>query len=478
MDTTRRTQLALGAIWLLALALNLTCAVLRPGGSPDTERYDRIGWNLALGNGYSASLQPPHQPDVFRAPGYPAFLAAAYRVVGHDLRAVRLLQAFLLSFIVPLTYFVARAAFDRPTALLSALLAALYPYFWVYSAAVLSDGLAALLTAGAMALLVLSLEGRAGWALIAGIGLGILSLFKPAMLLFPIVAAAIYAVRDRWSPPVVVVTAGVLRGRGVWMARAVACLAGAMLIVCPWTARNYRVTGRLLPVASGGGLMLYAGAVAGATDYDLNEFHQRVELGDWRIQAEQHETDPFRVLALDDQMKADGLRLIAAHPLGYVRHTVTAAFRVWISAWVWRDGRWALSWPHALLSGGLLVGALAGLIVQRRRWREVLIPLTLVLYISLAHAPFTTEARQSLPGRIGLMMFASALVVDGLRRLRRRTRPLPEPGDETAQEPPERPTSPMGASTRSCYTACDMPLPSAARRHAVGALAREGARGT
>jgi len=475
MDTTRRTQLALGAIWLLALALNLTCAVLRPGGSPDTERYDRIGWNLARGNGYSASLEPPYEPDVFRAPGYPAFLAAVYRVVGHDLQAVRLFQAFLLSFLVPLTHFVARAAFDRPTALLSACLAALYPYFWVYSAAVLSDGLAALLTAGAMALLVLSLERRAGWALIAGIGLGVLSLFKPAMLLFPIVAAAIYAVRDRWSPPVVGVTAGVLRGRGVWMERAVACLVGAMLIVCPWTAHNYRVTGRLLPVASGGGLMLYAGAVAGATEYDLNEFHQRVELGDWRILAEQHETDPCRVLALDDQMKADGLRLIAAHPLGYVRHIVTAAFRVWISAWVWRDGRWTLSWPHALLSGGLLVGALAGLIVQRRRWREVLIPLTLVLYISLAHAPFITEARQSLPGRIGLMMFASALVVDGVRRLRGRTRTVPGPGDETAPEPP---TSPMGASTRSCYTARDMPLPSAARRHAVGALVREGARGT
>jgi 4-amino-4-deoxy-L-arabinose transferase-like glycosyltransferase len=437
MKTPSRLQLALGTAWLLALALNVTCAVLRPGGSPDTERYDRIGWNLAQGHGYSASQEAPYQPDVFRAPGYPAFLAVIFRLAGHSLAPVRLVQAVLLSFLIPLTFFIAARCFDRSTALLAAALTALYPYHWAYAGAVLSDGLAVLLTAAMMALLLLSLERPLGWALLAGLGLGLLCLLKPAMVLFPVFAGAVYAVRDRQSSPVVVTVGGVLRGRGVWSARAAAYLIGALLVVCPWTARNMRVTGRLLPVASGGGLMLYAGAVGGATGYDLNEFHERVELGDPRLQAEQHEDDPARVLALDDAMRDDGLRLIANHPLGYMRHLVTSAVRVWISAWVWRGGRWGLSWPHAVLSGGLLVAALAGVVVTRRRWRQAAVPLAVLLYLSLVHAPFATEARQSLPGRICLLVFAAALVMAVVRRGR----------DGTAG---------LRAEAQSCYTAGEM----------------------
>jgi 4-amino-4-deoxy-L-arabinose transferase-like glycosyltransferase len=450
MKIASRPQLALCMAWVLALTLNLASAVLRPGGSPDTERYDRIGWNLAQGHGYTASAAPPYQPDIFRAPGYPAFLALVYRFAGHDLTAVRVVQAVLLSFLVPLTYFLAHRCFDPPTARLSVFLAALYPYYWTYAGSALSDGLAVLLTAAMMALLVLSLERPLGWALLAGIGLGLLCLFKPAMLLFPVFAAAIYALQRR-----------------PWAGRATVYLVGAMLVVCPWTARNFAVTGQVVPLAAGGGLMLYAGVAGAAYGYDLNEFHQRVELGDKRLQDEQHEEDPARVLALDESMKADALRLIRGYPLAYARHLAVSTVRVWISAWVWRGDRWALSWPHALLSGGLLAAALGGIAARRRQWREALVLVAVVVYVSLVHAPFACEARQSLPGRICLIIFAAALLVATVRRVR------PQAAAAEAAPPEPSPAHSAGAAASSCYTGAAMGAGPANRSEAAIPTTRE-----
>ncbi len=59
----------------------------------DAAGYDEIGWNIASGNGYKVN----GEVTVRRAPGYPVFLAGAYKMFGHSYTAVRIIQALLYS---------------------------------------------------------------------------------------------------------------------------------------------------------------------------------------------------------------------------------------------------------------------------------------------------------------------------------------------------------------------------------------------
>src|SRR5260370_4987065 len=44
----------------------------------DSFQYQQIATNLLKGHGYSSSDGPPFEADVYRPPGYPAFLYAVY----------------------------------------------------------------------------------------------------------------------------------------------------------------------------------------------------------------------------------------------------------------------------------------------------------------------------------------------------------------------------------------------------------------
>ncbi|MHC4925395.1 MAG: hypothetical protein ACYTG4_15165, partial [Planctomycetota bacterium] len=56
---------------------------------------DATAWNLAQGNGFSASAEAPFVPAIFRTPGYPAVLAMVYAAVGHSIRAAFVANALV-----------------------------------------------------------------------------------------------------------------------------------------------------------------------------------------------------------------------------------------------------------------------------------------------------------------------------------------------------------------------------------------------
>ncbi len=60
----------------------------------DSGRYLRLAANLADGNGLSAATQPPYDPEVFRPPMYPLFLAGL-KGLGLDVYGIILVQVIL-----------------------------------------------------------------------------------------------------------------------------------------------------------------------------------------------------------------------------------------------------------------------------------------------------------------------------------------------------------------------------------------------
>jgi 4-amino-4-deoxy-L-arabinose transferase-like glycosyltransferase len=85
------------------------------GDDPD---YDSIACGLAFDGVYHDSWFPP---------GYPLFLAAVYRLFGHSLAAVRLIQALLSAATCGVVLSIGRHAFGARIGMVGAVLLALYP---------------------------------------------------------------------------------------------------------------------------------------------------------------------------------------------------------------------------------------------------------------------------------------------------------------------------------------------------------------
>jgi len=226
----------------------------------DEREYLLLARNVADGRGFTYARPdgtPAPGEHFGRAPMYPLFLAGIIRAVAPELlmapgaatgpadepvavlRAVRLVQAVLGGGVVGLIAWIAGCAAGARAATASAVLAAVYPPLVWMPAYVLSETLYSLLALGCVALLMIT-RPRAWVWMAAGALAGLAALTRPALLFF--------------LP---------LAGPWLWLKRGLLpalLVAGACAVaVAPWTARNARVYGRFVLVASEGGITFWTG---------------------------------------------------------------------------------------------------------------------------------------------------------------------------------------------------------------------------
>ncbi|MGC1544109.1 MAG: hypothetical protein WA772_07230 [Candidatus Acidiferrales bacterium] len=150
------TQLALALA--AGMALRLYFIVHFPFYAGDTKFYEELARNWVDHGVYGLFVMGQLAPVDMRAPGYPAFLAAIYFLLGRGSRAVMLAQAFLDLGTCVLTAGIAArlapVARRRVVATAALWLAALCPFTANYTAGVLSESLAIFLTGLAMFVIV------------------------------------------------------------------------------------------------------------------------------------------------------------------------------------------------------------------------------------------------------------------------------------------------------------------------------------
>src|SRR5262249_31990402 len=161
------------------------------------------------------------------APGYPAFLALVYVVVGDNRAVVRVLQALDGVAVVVMTYVAGRRLIGPCASVLSALIVAVYPTVVYFGAWLTTEALYLALLTLAMVLVARACEGgQARWSAWGGVATGLAMLVRPqAMLVLPLFGVAIALARWRQSAPRALLLAGLV----------VAC---AVATVAPWTTRN------------------------------------------------------------------------------------------------------------------------------------------------------------------------------------------------------------------------------------------------
>jgi 4-amino-4-deoxy-L-arabinose transferase-like glycosyltransferase len=398
----RPAQRILLGLLVAALLARLAAALLLGGALHfvDEATYVDAAARLRGGAGLGA--------DYTHVPGYPAFLAIIGAVVGNRIMPLRLVQAAVAALGCLLCFDLARRMGGDRAGLAAAGLYALDPLLVVS---------AALLYPEAAAGLVLSASLLAAWdavtrdrlfaVITAGLLLGALALFRPVgLILAPVMLAWVGLVPKRpWGRRVVHATFFGL----AW--------AAALL---PWTYRNYRVHGRLVPIATAGTATVpligsesdrlgLAGAVTKAARRDPVAFARRTARefgGFWELYPTRLKTDDSNQRA---ELSQRDPRLTSAPLLHRSLRDIVSAVSFGIEL--------------ALAVVGLLVG-------WKIRRRETVWLVTTILTFALGYALFYGKLRYRIPILPVMFVFAGlgAAAIPG--HVRRRAPPNSDHGYE------------------------------------------------
>ncbi len=240
----------------------------------DEQEYLSLARSLAAGHGFvydDAFISTGVEP-FGRAPGYPAFLSVAgggASPTSSVPAAVKAVQAVVGAIGVLLAGLVAQRLAGPRAAVLAAAGAAVYPpLVWIAGYA-MSEALFWPIGLAAAWLFdrAWSAPSRVSFALVCGLILGAGTLVRPALVVFLPLAALLLIARGRTRTCALVV-------------------AGFFLVVAPWTARNYAHHGRLVFVATEGGVTFWTGNHPLATGDGDMAANAAIKLDNQRLRAE------------------------------------------------------------------------------------------------------------------------------------------------------------------------------------------------
>jgi 4-amino-4-deoxy-L-arabinose transferase-like glycosyltransferase len=246
-----------GLLGILAVAALLRLGIATFSQHP--EQYPDMQDFLYHANGILAGQYPERNVEgiySFRAPLYPFLLAGVLRVFGERFVIVTLLQALAGVVLVYVVYLFARRLFDERAALISAGLAAVYPYLLAPIGYVQTESLYAVLALGGTFLFVTTvLPDRDGGtaararAAVAGVLYGLAMLCRPSAMLVIVT----------WGLWVAGLVASRAREARKTMPAFVLMLACAAVVVLPWTVRNYLKFSELILVNNQAGEIFWLG---------------------------------------------------------------------------------------------------------------------------------------------------------------------------------------------------------------------------
>jgi 4-amino-4-deoxy-L-arabinose transferase-like glycosyltransferase len=219
----------------------------RPAG--DAVDYVRLADGLADGRGY---VDTNGRATSWRPPGYPVVLAAIQQAADGNDTVTSCVEAVLGTITVALIALLAGEVLGPDVVLAAGLIVALDPAQLALTARRLSEGpftllLSALLLAAALVAGRLKSD-RSAWGLAAASGVlaAAATLTRGLFVFFPLALAAGWILGSPRSA----------RGRAAAAVGALLLAYGLALL--PWTLRNVRALGEPVPVATQGGLTLYA----------------------------------------------------------------------------------------------------------------------------------------------------------------------------------------------------------------------------
>ena len=375
--------LASRPLWICLLAALLLRLAFVFIGFPTVQQH----WNLHEdGDGYglvAQSICEGRYTDITRGPVYPVFVALA----GSPLM-VKVWQALLDTATGWLVFLLANRNWKAVA------LWAVYPFAIWRVAFINKEVLLAFLLTSYVCVQLLALRNGKLWQwLVAGGLLGLVNLCKPTFLAWPL---AVFAL-------------AYLHRVSLW--RIAAMVAAVLVMVAPWTWRNYLVTnGAFLPVAAeNGGVTTFIGNYQPTLGLWEGPGKSRWMLAVAEI-ASQH--PGASAVELDRVFYAAALDQVSRNPARAAGMFVRKCGRFWFLSAARREQTASFFIQIAYLA---LLGIGLG-----RRWpwgSEIVLMLTLIAYVMLIHALSYADMRFDLP----VMPLVCALACAAFQASERRT---------------------------------------------------------
>jgi 4-amino-4-deoxy-L-arabinose transferase-like glycosyltransferase len=202
---------------------------------PDQQYYEKIAYNLSIGNGYSVSDNGDNpQPTAIVMPGTSLTLLPIYVFFGHSYTAGRI-WFILLSALTCVAVAVAlQQLYDKPAAVLGAIVMAFYPNHFYYSMHFVSETPYTFYMAVALMFTAIMLRTQSNrYNILAGIFWGLMVLTRvQAVLLLPLALLTLMLLPWRSAKQY-----SLLKMYGVQALIIV-------LMLCPWLVRNTQLYGQ------------------------------------------------------------------------------------------------------------------------------------------------------------------------------------------------------------------------------------------
>ncbi len=351
----------------------------------DDVKYLRSAWTfLETGR---LTYRYPDRDTVFIMPGLTLVLAGFVKLFGmYPILPFQIFQAGLMTFGLYLFFLIVRRIFNAKVGIIGLSLMVCYlPNVYV-TTLLLTETIFATLF---LLLFYLSMyaieEKKMRYYLWGGIVLGVMVLFRPTILLFPIVIFAVwlikkYQVREmlRFAIPVILIVCGMLT---------------------PWWARNYILFDRFIPLTMSSGNPMLQGTFVGydqsmryneGIDYykSMAEIRPDLDLdlyGHDEIITDQIETAMARI-RFDQIMRKEPLKYLKWYTLGKTYENFKKPF-------VWKELYGITQRQNRVYHWILLIAGIAGFVfyaIQNRRKQKPFFWMMLisVLYFNCSHLPF------------------------------------------------------------------------------------------
>lgn len=376
----RKKRLFLITVFIVALIIRLAYVIpIKEIPTSDAWEYSNIATNLVEHREYAHT---PGNPTMYRAPGYPFFIALIYSLFGvKNYLAVRIIQALLGTLLCLITYFIAEKIFDERVGKWAAVISIFYSFFIYYCGALLSELLFTLLLAITILFLIKVHEAfKIKYGILSGILLGFSALTRPIIAFFPILLFF-------WMLSIRVSSKKTL---GLF----IIMILFMLLIISPWTVRNYLICHDFIPLGAEGGQTLYMGnnplATGGGDMQHLPEF------------------DKLPEAARDRAYYKKGLGFIRQNPARFFRLSLNKFIRFWR---LYPHRIHSIESKHqiiSLLSYGILFPFfLLGLLLGWKKNRKALLLYLLLIYFTIMHMIFVAQIRFRLPIEPYIIIFGA-----------------------------------------------------------------------
>lgn len=360
----------------------------------DATAYDSLAIGLIEGKGYGGGT------NSYWPPGQSFFLATIYTVFGYNPQIACIFQVFISSLTCIIIYYIGKTVINKKIGIIAGLIAALYPAFIIFSGSLHTETLFIfLLSLSILYLLKIHEQTSIKNLLIVGVSLGLATLIRPIIVGF--------------IPFILLWMLLSSKERKKNLMRFMAIFVIMMVVVSPWTIRNYNVHHGFVLVSTNGGVNFWIGNNPDATGRMLEKENQTMLWTIWNMTNDEVERDKLFYEKGFEFIKENPSKFLVlgakkfAHFWGFILPFFTCYLYGYFinptSGWLFMLLAPLTVLPYAIV----LPFAIFGIIFYQKWDRKASLLFLLMFYYVVIHSIILSSTRYHLPLVPFLIIFAA-----------------------------------------------------------------------